>query len=243
MRVVAIIQARMGSTRLPGKVMKDLGGATVLARVVNRTRRARLIDEVVVATTTAPGDDVIVDECRRLGVACFRGDENDVLDRYYQCARQFAADAVVRITSDCPLVDPELIDATVERFLEGKHDYVTNGVPATFPRGLDVEVFTSDSLAFAWREAKESYERVHVTPYLYEQEGRFRVALLASTGDYSHHRWTLDTNEDLELIRVIYEHFGNSDDMRWLEVLNMLDGEPELLALNSHVRQKTLPEG
>ena len=129
MRVVAIIQARMGSTRLPGKVMKDLGGATVLARVVNRTRRARLIDEVVVATTTAPGDDVIVDECRHLGVACFRGDENDVLDRYYQCARQFAADAVVRITSDCPLVDPELIDATVERFLEGKHDYVTNGVP------------------------------------------------------------------------------------------------------------------
>lgn len=243
MKVVAIIQARMGSTRLPGKVMKDLGGATVLARVVNRTRRAKLLDQVVVATSTAPGDDVIVEECRRLGVPWFRGDEQDVLDRYYQCARQFEADAVVRITSDCPLIDPELIDATVQRFLEEKPDYATNGLPVSFPRGLDVEVLSAEALGRAWREAQQPYERVHVTPYFYEKQGRFRVASISAARDFGDQRWTLDTAEDFELIRAIYHQFGNHDEMRWQDVLKLLEREPELLALNAHVRQKTLQEG
>src|SRR5580704_8315258 len=130
----------MGSTRLPGKVLMDLGGATVVARVVQRTRAATLLDEVVVATSLLPADDAIVQECQRLSVACFRGDEEDVLARYYRAAREFGADAIVRITADCPLIDPELIDATVRAFLEQKPDYATNSLVATYPRGLDVEV-------------------------------------------------------------------------------------------------------
>ena len=152
MKIVAIIQARMGSTRLPGKVMKELAGETVLARVVNRTRRATLLDEVVVATTSAARDDVIVDECRRLGVPCFRGDENDVLDRYYQCARQFHAETIVRITSDCPLIDPHLIRNSIEKYMQfnNLNLYMSNGIERTFARGFDFEIFTLD-VAYYWK--------------------------------------------------------------------------------------------
>ncbi len=242
MRVVAIIQARMGSTRLPGKVLKDLGGETVLARVVNRTRRATLLDEVVVATSVLPADDAIARECEGLKVACFRGDEVDVLDRYYRAAQQFAADAVVRITADCPLIDPELIDATIRSSLDQKADYASNSLVRTYPRGLDVEVFTADALARAWSAAKE-YQRIHVTPYLYENPESFKVISIAGEVDKSQYRWTLDTAEDLELIRAVYKHFGNRDSIRWIEVLDLMEAQPELAALNSQVRQKTVREG
>ncbi len=243
MRVVAIIQARMGSTRLPGKVLKDLGGETVLARVVNRTRRAGLLDEVVVATTIQPHEEAIVQECGRLSVACFRGDEVDVLDRYYRAAQNFSADAVVRITADCPLIDPELINATVRAFLDQKPDYASNSVVVTYPRGLDVEVFTAEALGRAWRSAKEGYQRAHVTPYLYENPALFRVLSLTADADYSGYRWTLDTAEDLEVIRAIYGRFGQSDQFGWREVLTLMQEQPELAELNSHVRQKALREG
>ncbi|HEX3352464.1 MAG TPA: glycosyltransferase family protein [Terriglobales bacterium] len=241
--MVAIIQARMGSTRLPGKVMKDLGGVSVLGRVVRRSRRAKLLHEVVVATSVLPSDDVIVQECDRLSVACFRGDEADVLDRYYVAAQKFAAEIVVRITADCPLIDPELIDATVRAFFDQKSDYATNALVVTYPRGLDVEVFSAQALARAWSEAKLSYERVHVTPYFYEIEGRFRVGSVTAGADYSRHRWALDTVEDLELMRSVYARFDNSDDMSWLEVLSLMDREPQLALINSHVEQKVLQDG
>lgn len=240
MRVVAIIQARMGSTRLPGKVLKDLGGETVLARVVNRTRRATLLDEVVVATSVLPADDAIARECEHLKVACFRGDEADVLDRYYRAAQQFAADAVVRITADCPLIDPELVDTTIRTFLEEKADYANNTSPRTYPRGLDAEVFTFTGLERAWREAVKPYEREHVTPYFYEHPELFRVAYTREEKDYSAHRWTLDTPDDLELIRAIYARLGNRADFGWREVLAVMEREPELAALNSHIVQKSL---
>jgi spore coat polysaccharide biosynthesis protein SpsF len=243
MRVVAIIQARMGSTRLPGKVLKDLGGETVLARVVNRTRRATLVDEVVVATSVLSADDAIARECEALKVACSRGDAEDVLDRYYRAAQKFAADVVVRITADCPLIDPELIDATIRARLEQKADYASNALVRNYPRGLDVEAFTSDALARVWSAAKEKYQRVHVTPYLYENPKSFKVISTAGEMDYSQHRWTLDTPEDLELIRAVYKHFGNRDSVRWVEVLDLMEAEPALAALNSHVRQKTVREG
>jgi spore coat polysaccharide biosynthesis protein SpsF len=243
MRVVAIIQARMGSTRLPGKVLKDLGGETVLARVVNRTRRAMLLDDVAVATSTLPADDAIAQECERLKVACFRGDEVDVLDRYYRAAQKFAADAIVRITADCPLIDAELIDATIRSSLEQEADYGTNSLVLTYPRGLDVEVFTADALARTWSAAKEEYQRIHVTPYLYENPELFKVISIAEEVDHSKYRWTLDTIEDLEVLRAVYKHFGNRDSIRWIEVLDLMKAQPELAALNSHVRQKTLREG
>lgn len=243
MRIVAIIQARMGSTRLPGKVLKDLGGQTVLARVVNRVRRATLLDEVVVATSVLPADDAITRECEVLRVACFRGDEADVLDRYYRAAREFAADTIVRITADCPLIDPELIDVTIRAALDGKADYASNALSRTYPRGLDVEVFTADALARAWSSAKEEYQRTHVTPYLYQHPESFKVLSITGEVDCSQYRWTLDTAEDLELLRAVYKHFGNRDTIRWSEVLGLMEAEPELAALNSHVRQKSLRQG
>jgi len=233
----------MSSTRLPGKVLKDLGGETVLARVVNRTRRAALVDEIVVATSVLPADDDIARECEALKVACFRGDELDVLDRYYRAAQEFAADVIVRITSDCPLIDPDLIDATVRSRFDQKADYASNALVRSYPRGLDVEAFTADALARAWSSATEKYQRIHVTPYLYETPKSLKVISTAGEIDHSQYRWTLDTPEDLELIRAIYKHFGNRDNMRWLDVLHLMETQPELAALNSHVRQKAMREG
>jgi spore coat polysaccharide biosynthesis protein SpsF len=242
-KIVAIIQARMGSTRLPGKVLKELAGQTVLARVVNRTRRAALLDEVVIATTLKPTDNVIVEECVRLQVPCFRGGEADVLDRYYCAAQEFSPDAIVRITSDCPLIDPQLIDATIRAFQDQKPDYATNSLVITYPRGLDVEVFTVDALARAWSDAKEPYQRVHVTPYIYEHPELFKIVSLTAEKDCSQHRWTLDTEEDLEVIRAIYDHFSEGDRVGWEQVLALMEDHPELAALNSLVRQKALHEG
>ena len=242
MNIVAIIQARMGSSRLPGKVSMDLGGETVLGRVVRRLQRSRHISKIVVATTTVPADEVIVAECDRLEVLCFRGSEHDVLDRYYQAARANAADAVVRITSDCPLIDPELVDETVEVFRDEHADYASNVFPRTYPRGLDTEVFSFDALDRAWREAREAHQREHVTPYLYEHPQIFKLASLSGAADYSRYRWTLDTREDLELLRAIYSRFDGRDDFSWQEVLCLMEREPELADLNSQVLQKSVRE-
>jgi spore coat polysaccharide biosynthesis protein SpsF len=242
-RKVAIIQARMGSTRLAGKVLRDLGGQTVLARVVRRTRRATLLDETLVATSLLPADDAIAEECHRLAVACFRGDEDDVLDRYYHAAGSARADVVVRITADCPLIEPQLIDELLKTFAEQEADYATNALVISYPRGLDVEVFSAEALRRTWFEAKQPYERVHVTPYLYEQSGRFQVLSVSSEADYSSYRWTLDTADDLEMIRSVYEHFGNRDDFHWRDVLALMEREPALAEMNSHVQQKALREG
>jgi len=242
MNIVAIIQARMGSSRLPGKVLMDLGGEMVLGRVVRRLQRSRHISKIVVATTTVPADEVIVAECDRLEVLCFRGSEHDVLDRYYQAARANAADAVVRITSDCPLIDPELVDETVEVFRDKHADYASNVFPRTYPRGLDTEVFSFDALDRAWREAREAHQREHVTPYLYEHPQIFKLASLSGAADYSRYRWTLDTREDLELLRAIYSRFDGRDDFSWKEVLRLMEREPELAELNSQVLQKSVRE-
>jgi spore coat polysaccharide biosynthesis protein SpsF len=239
-KVVAIIQARMGSTRLPGKVLKDLCGETVLARVVNRTRRATLLNEVVVATSVQPADDAIVQECGRLSVACFRGDEADVLDRYYRAAEKFSADAIVRITSDCPLIDPEVSDKTIRAFLERHPDYASNVLERKYPRGLDTEVMTFAALESAEREARDPYQREHVTPFLYQHPERFRLVSVTGDRDYSHYRWTLDTLEDLEFLRAVYERRAEASDPTWQDVLRILEGEPDLAAINEHVKQKTI---
>ncbi|MBZ5652199.1 MAG: glycosyltransferase family protein [Acidobacteriia bacterium] len=242
MNTLAIIQARMGSSRLPGKVLMDLGGASVLARVVGRLGRSQEITQIVVATTVAPADDAIVRECERLHVSCFRGSEDDVLDRYYQCARAYPANAIVRITSDCPLIDPNLVDETVIILKNQKADYASNVIPRTYPRGLDTEVFTSAALERAWREAHELYEREHVTPYFYEHPKTFRMASVSGAVDYSRYRWTLDTREDLELLRAIYSRFDSRHDLSWQDVIALMEREPELAELNSQVLQKSLRE-
>ena len=243
MKTVAIIQARMGSTRLPGKVMKDLCGETVLARVVSRVRRSTHIGEVVIATTHQPEDDHIVEECRRLAVRVFRGEVEDVLDRYYRAAKEVEGEAIVRITSDCPLIEPEVTDATIQAFLERRPDYVSNRLHRTYPRGLDTEVMTREALDRTWRQAKKPYERVHVTPYIYENADQFTVVSVRGDIDYSSYRWTLDEPGDLTFLRAVYERMEDREGFSWRDVLALLAREPGLIELNRHVLQKVLHEG
>ena len=243
MNVVAIIQARMGSTRLPGKVLLDLGGDTVLARVVRRVRRSKLVGNVIVATTNNAQDAAIVAECRRLDVRCFRGEELDVLDRYHRAAEVVNADAIVRITSDCPLIEPEVSDKVIQVFMDRNADYASNTLTRTYPRGLDTEIVTSAALARAWREAQRDYQRVHVTPYLYENPAAYKILQITAEEDYSSHRWTLDTPEDLAFLRAVYARFDNDDRIYWRDLLGLLAREPELVELNRHVTMKALHEG
>jgi len=241
-RIVAIIQARMGSTRLPGKVLMDIGGETMLARVVNRVLSATRIDKTVVATTVSERDEPIIAECRKLGVACFRGSEEDVLDRYYQAALVYKAEGIVRITSDCPLIDREAIDKVVREFENQGSDYASNTLERTYPRGLDTEVMTTEALARAWKEACEHYQRAHVTPYIYQNPGIFQLCSMTADGDYSNHRWTVDTSEDLTFIRAIYKRLNDGGDFGWKDVLRALDKERQLMELNKHIQQKAMEE-
>ncbi|HEX8814015.1 MAG TPA: glycosyltransferase family protein [Terriglobales bacterium] len=243
MKIVTIIQARMGSTRLPGKVMLEVCGKSVLARVFDRVRRSRLAGEVVVATTVHAADDILVGECQRLGVEVFRGSEDDVLDRYYWAARQFSADAIVRICSDCPLIDSEIVDRTIECFLNVRVDYASNALDRTYPRGLDVEVMTLRALYSSWQQATVFYQRSHVTPYIYQNSELFRIARVRSGEEHGELRWTLDTPEDLAFIRAVYERMSRLDEFGWRDVLHLLERQPELLELNRHIRQKALCEG
>jgi spore coat polysaccharide biosynthesis protein SpsF len=234
MRTGAIIQARTGSTRLPGKVLADLGGEPTLTRVINRTRRARTVDAVVVATTTEAGDDPLAELCAGSGTDCYRGSEADVLDRYYRTALEYGFDPVVRITADCPLIEPAIIDLVVSAYLEEADalDYVSNINPdRTWPRGLDTEVMSFEALSRAWEEGREPYQREHVTPYLYRDRSGFRILCVRNTTDLSRHRWTLDTPEDLALLQRIYDHFRR-DDFTLEEVLTLLDEHREWQELN-----------
>jgi spore coat polysaccharide biosynthesis protein SpsF len=240
LKVVAIIQARMGSTRLPGKVLMDLDGETVLARCVNRLRSARLINEWLVATTDRAPDDAIVAECRKNAVAVSRGDQDDVLDRYFRAAQLAKADVVVRITSDCPLIDPEITDKTIAAFLDAKPDYASNSLVRTYPRGLDTEVMSFATLGRAWRQARKPHEREHVTPYIYEHPDEFKLLSVTGEIDYSGHRWTVDTAEDLEFVRAVYARLKTNPTFSWRDVLAVLEREPELVELNRSIVQKAL---
>ncbi len=241
--VVAIIQARMGSSRLPGKVLKDIVGMPMLMREVVRVRRAQTIGQVVVATTTEPGDDPVADMCRSNGIPVYRGDPMDVLDRYYQVARLFGAATIVRLTGDCPLIDPYEIDRTVKAFFDSGVDFAANRLPPpwkrTTPIGMDTEVVSFENLARAWREAQSGYAREHVMPYFYEKEGRFTVMLVDHEPDLSRYRLTVDTPQDLSLIRLIYKHFDGINDFSLEDVITVLNEFPEWLALNAGVVHKS----
>lgn len=241
MRIVAIIQARMGSTRLPGKTLMPLARQPILARVVERVSKAKQLHDLMVATTVAPGDAPIVELCHDRGWTFFRGSEEDVLDRYCKAAREAAADVIVRVTADCPVIDSGLIDEVIAAFLRDRCDYASNGLePRTFPRGLDVEVFSQDTLNRAWRDDTNPAWREHVTPYIYRHPGRFRLLRIAGEKDFSRYRWTVDTIEDYELLRRIYEHFGDRE-FGWMDILRLVEKHPDWSASNSHVHQKVVP--
>jgi spore coat polysaccharide biosynthesis protein SpsF len=241
MKRVCIIQARLGSSRLPGKVLLDIGGKSMLARVVRRSARAN-IDQIVIATTTKPSDEPLIDKARSLGAEVFLGPEDDVLSRYYLAAVEFKADVVLRVTSDCPLIDPDVINKNLMAFDNHKADYATNTITRTYPRGLDVEVFSFDALQRAWKGADQYYQRAGVNEYVHENPSLFKIASVENDSDESWARWTVDEPSDLEFIRKIYEKFGNDDRMPWLDILEMLRKHPELRAINAHVRQKIRDE-
>jgi spore coat polysaccharide biosynthesis protein SpsF len=241
MRVVAIVQARMSSTRLPGKVLLDLIGQPMLHHVVERLRQASTINDIVIATSDRDHDTPIADFCSERKIACFRGELDDVLDRYYRAAKANQAELIVRITSDCPLIDPEVVDRVVKYAQEhiDKIDYVSNTYrKRTYPRGLDTEVFTWDALDRAFYDTRNPEMREHVTPLMYRSSFFYRAQGIESESDESHHRWTVDTPEDFILIENIYRHFGHNR-MSWREVLAVLELHPEWIELNRHIEQKT----
>lgn len=245
-RTVAIIQARMGSSRLPGKVLLDLGGKPMLSRVIDRVSYAASLDGIVVATTSDPGDDALAAFCEQQQIPYFRGSVYDVLDRYYQAALAFEAGTIVRITADCPVIDPAIIDQVVEQFSSSGADFAANRLPPpfhrTFPIGLDTEVCSFSALERAWQEAKETYQREHVMPYLYDTPGRFRTAVVNTEPDYGHLRWTVDTAEDLEVLRRIFQHFNPRDNFTYEEILAYYLSDPDIQNLNTGVGHKSMTD-
>ena len=241
MRIEAFIQARMGSTRLPGKVLKEVLGRPLLDYLIERLKQARELDDTVILTSKEVSDDPIVRFCDEKMVPCFRGSEEDVLDRYYQAALSRKPDGIVRITADCPLIDPAIVDQVVKTFRENTptFDYVSNSLERTFPRGLDVEIFSYQALAIAFQKAKSPEEREHVTLYLYRHPELFHLKNVAMSPSYAHHRWTVDTPEDFALIKLIIEHlYPNNPRFRLTDVLKLLSKHPEWSLLNAHIEQK-----
>ena len=201
---LAVLQARMTSSRFPGKMMQPLAGEPLLARLIERIGFARRIDRLVIATSKELSDDPIAQLCQARGTDCYRGNLDDVLDRVYQAALLAGARTVIRLTGDCPLLDPAVVDATIELFETGSFDYTSNVHPPTFPDGLDVEVMRFEVLETAWREAKASREREHVTPYVYREGTQFRIGNYRQSQDLSALRWTVDNADDYQLVNKIY---------------------------------------
>lgn len=234
MRTVAIVQARTGSTRLPNKVMRTIGDTPMIGVLLQRLSDAKRVDGIVLATTDTAADDCLASYVRGLGYSVFRGSETDVLDRYYGAAREAGADVVVRITGDCPLVDPALVDDVCARFATGDVDYASNVDPPTFPNGLDVEVFAFHVLQRAWKEASRPRDREHVTPFIRES-GRFATANVSCACDESAERWTVDELADLGMVQRIFAHFGPRRDFGWTEVLALRSKHPEWFMDNRHL--------
>lgn len=248
MRRVVLLQARMSSFRLPGKVLMSLGPVSVLGAVVARLRQVASIDDIVIATSAEPSDQPLVDEAARLGLRAYRGPLHDVLGRFAGAARQAEADVVVRITADCPLIDPHLVGRAVDEFCASLNspapcDYLSNALQRSFPRGLDTEVMTRAALLRADAEATEAFQREHVTPYLYAEGAPFRVCHLVAPRDLSTHRWTVDTPADFGFMCAIFALLGD----RWKvagyeEILALIERRPEVMSINREVRQKELHE-
>ncbi len=234
MRTVAIIQARMGSTRLPGKTLIEIAGRPLLGHVIDRVRASRSVEEVVVATTTEPADRAIVEFANTNGATCYCGSADDVLDRYYQAARNIGADVIVRITADDPFKDPAVIDLVVNSFLADRSlDYASNTLEPTFPEGLDVETIAREALDRAWHEAKLLSEREHVTPYIWKHLELFHVKNVRNSADLSDMRWTLDYEKDLRFTSEIYARLYHGQVFGMDEILALLQKEPQLRQINS----------
>ena len=240
-KTAAIIQARMGSTRLPGKVLKKIKDKTVLSHVIKRVEQSKKIDEIIIATTKHRRDDPIIKEAKKYGINYYRGSEEDVLSRYYESAEQYDIDTIVRITSDCPLIDPFIIDEIIEFYQKNDYDLVTNAGPKqenrTYPRGMDTEVFSFEILKEIYQNADQKYQREHVTPYIYENSDR--ISYYKNNNDYSKYRLTLDEKEDLKLIKKVYNNlYKGEHDFYLADIIQLLEENKHLQKINQDIKQK-----
>ena len=235
MRRVAIIQARMSSTRLFGKVMLPLGDTVVLGQVVRRVQQSQ-VDDIIVATSEDELDNHIINFCKNKNINTYRGSLNNVLARYYHTATAYKADVVIRVTADCPLYDPQVLNTMLQQFKNC--DYLTNNLTRTFPRGLDTEIFTFKALESAYNGATQEAEFEHVTPYIYQHQNIFSCKSYEADINLAQHRWTLDTKEDYMMINSIYEHLGNAATTE--QIVSFLQQHPHIFAINNHIKQKTV---
>ncbi len=233
--ILLIIQARLSSTRLPGKVLKSLLDKPMLQRQIERIHFAKNFDKIVVATSNDPSDDPIEQFCKKIAVYCYRGSLDDVLDRFYQCALRHQAKHIVRITADCPLIDPEIIDQVIQEHLLQHNDYTSNVGIETYPDGLDVEILTFSALEKCWTEAKKPSEREHLTSYIRSNLSLFKTSNIESKINRAHHRWTVDHEEDFLLVETIYKHLLK-DNIRFTsnDIYLLLEKNPQMMAINKN---------
>lgn len=242
MTVNAIIQARCGSTRFPNKVFADVNGKPLIWHVVNRLTYAKTINKIVIATTTNEKDDQIEAWCKENNVACFRGSEDDVLNRYYSASVANPSDVVVRITADDPFKEPAVIDAVVNKLISEGYDHVTNNFPPSWPEGLDCEAFTFTALEESEKTTHDSFEREHVTQYIYHNPDKFKIGNVASPTNLSSLRWTIDKEVDYEMVKAVYAHRdpANTGILLLDEILEILDKNPEIKQINSSVERSAM---
>ncbi|MBW0434105.1 aminotransferase class III-fold pyridoxal phosphate-dependent enzyme [Leptospira yasudae] len=236
MKIVAIIQARMGSTRFPNKVMQTIAGKPMIEVLIDRLSLSQRIDQIIVATSIDSKNDSLVSLLDRININSFRGSENDVLDRYFQAALIYKADVIVRITGDCPLVDSNLVDEVIDLFLSEKSDYVSNVDPPTFPDGLDVEVFSFEALKKSHQSATNAFDREHVTPFL-RTDKRFTTKNFANSVNSSFLRLTVDERDDMEVVKRIFDHFHPDQNFDWKEVIKLYESNPSIFDSNKHLKR------
>ena len=236
--IAAIIQSRMGSTRLPGKVLKRTEGKTLLEHMIGRVRRAKTPDKIIVATTENPKDDALADFVKKLDIEIFRGSEEDVLERYYGAAKKFSAEHIVRLTADCPLMDPEVVDEAVNFYTNGNYDYVSNVNPPTYPWGMDVEVFSFGALERAYKEARLEPEREHVTPYIRNHPEIFSIGNVEYKENFANLRITVDNPEDFAVVSGVFkELYPQKKNFGLQDILNLHKEKPEVFLANSHIKR------
>lgn len=239
--VGAIIQARVGSTRLPGKVLMELSGHPLIWHVINRLKQAKKVEKIILATTVNPNDDVLVEWAERNGVDCFRGSEDDVIFRFYGAAKAFNLNTIVRITADDPFKDPEIIDQVVKMFEENNLDFACNNNPPTFPEGLDVEVFSFKSLQEAMQADLSDFEREHVTQYFYHHPEKFKQGCLGNEKNISYLRWTIDTPLDWQMADLVYQHlFSKKEVFLMADILDLLERHPEISQINQKEKRSAM---
>jgi spore coat polysaccharide biosynthesis protein SpsF (cytidylyltransferase family) len=234
--IIAIVQARCNSSRLKNKIFMEIGGKPLIERVIERSLQSEIINKIVVATTVSASDDLLVDWCKKKNYECFRGSENNVLERYYKCAEFYKADVIVRITADDPFKDSKISDRAIKLLIENNYDYVSNTIQPTFPEGLDIEVFTCKSLSTAYKKATLDSEKEHVTPYIWKNKDQFYLFNFEHSENLSHLRWTIDYRQDLDFARAIYRKIKHKKEVFIMkDILDVLKLYPELSKIQSKI--------